>query len=347
MEYKHGGDVYSNQGVMDLSSNVNPYKIPDSITKAIRNSISQLSNYPDSRCRELREKLGSRYEVPSDHVICGNGAADLIYSLVYAKKPKKALLLAPCFSEYEAALKNLDTEIVRYDLKEDLGFQLDAGILNCLTSEIDLFFLCTPNNPTGRIVEKYLQNAILEKCRKNQILLILDECFLDFSDKWKEASAVGYIEENPYLFILKSFTKMYGLAGLRLGYGISSNRTLLEQIESAGQPWPVSIPAQHAGIAALEEEKFAEETREKTAVEREWLLQKMNPYVKKVYASDVNFILFQAEEHLKESLLKKKILIRDCSDYYGLSSGYYRVAVKDRKTNQKFLEALKKRKMEK
>lgn len=344
MEYQHGGDVYSNQGVLDLSSNINPYKIPASISKAIKNGVSLLPNYPDSQCRKLKHALEKKYGIWEYNFICGNGAADLIFSLVYAVKPKRALLLAPCFSEYEQALQNMDTKILRYYMKEKTGFALDSGILNYLTSEIDLFFLCSPNNPTGRQVEPDLRDAILEKCNKNNILIVMDECFLDFCKDMKQSSSIGYIDKYPNLFVLKSFTKMYGLAGLRLGYGICSDQNLLEKIEASRQPWSVSILAQCAGIAALKEHAFIEETVEKLSAERKWLMEHLEPYVKKIYPSEANFILFEAEENLKEKMLKKHILIRDCSNYQGLSKGFYRIAVKDHKSNHKFVSAMKSRK---
>ena len=146
--------------------------------------------------------------------------------------------------------------------------------------------------------------------------------------------------EYQNLFLLKAFTKRYAMAGIRLGYGLCSNLAVLEKMQEAVQPWNVSIPAQAAGVAALEEEEYVDEARQIIGAEREFLRDGLRQLGFSVYDSRANYIFFRGPSGLVEHALKKQVLIRDCSNYRGLSEGYYRVAVRTHEENIKLLEAL-------
>ena len=178
--HHHGGDIYSHGQVVDFSANINYRGMPDAVRKAARAGVEESIHYPDPVCRRLREAIARREQVEKEQVICGNGAADLIFSLVLARKPKQALLCAPTFSEYEQALQTVDCRVLRYPLKECHGFSLQQDILEAITKDVDLVFLCNPNNPTGVTIQRELLWRILERCREKDTLLVVDECFLDF-----------------------------------------------------------------------------------------------------------------------------------------------------------------------
>jgi len=340
-QHIHGGDVYRHQNVIDFSANCNPLGPPNSVKEAIAKSVDMIQQYPDVQCAQLRQALEVYEGVPMEQIRCGNGAAEVIFTLVLAKKPKKALLPAPTFAEYEQALRSVDCEITYYRMEEKNEFRINEEILSQITGELDILFLCNPNNPTGLLCDTALLERILEACVKHTVLLVLDECFVDFLEQPEKYTMKAKIPGCNQLFILKAFTKRYAMAGIRLGYGISSNLSLLERMQQATQPWNVSIPAQAAGIAALQETQYVEEARTIIRQERGYLKNALEILGLHVYDSKANYIFFKGPENLKEKCLKENALIRDCSNYPGLASGYYRTAIRTHPENEILLRAIK------
>lgn len=339
--HKHGGDVYSHKKVIDFSANINYKGMPEGMKKALQQVIEECHHYPDTECTALRQGISEREQIPIEQVICGNGAADLIYTMVLAKKPKKALILAPTFYEYEQALHTVDCHIQKYYLQEINGFHIQRDFLECITPETDMVFVCNPNNPTGILTEQEFLEQVLHRCERCDALLVVDECFNDFLEKPEENSMKNYLPRTEHLFILKAFTKMYAMAGLRLGYGLCNDRALLHNMNRKRQPWSVSIPAQVAGIAAAKDVSFAVESRIEIKTEREYLKQELKNLGYIVLDSQANYIFFQGPRDLYETCLIKGYLIRDCSNYEGLTTGWYRIAVRGREENTKIIEALK------
>ncbi|MCI5493622.1 MAG: threonine-phosphate decarboxylase CobD [Lachnospiraceae bacterium] len=337
---EHGGDVYTHPDVIDFSANINPIEMPEAVMQAIRESLTGLMHYPDCECRALRTKLAEREHCPADAVICGNGAAELLYTLALALRPKHALLLSPCFAEYEDSLRVCDSELHFYELKKENRFRLQEDYLELLTEEIDVAYLCSPNNPTGQTIDRKLLAQIIRVCGQKHIFLVLDACFMEFLDPKEQPDLIQEIFQKKHIFILRSFTKMFGLAGIRLGYGICTDTDLLARMQYSRQPWPVSTPAQAAGIAACREEEFVIRSREYLKKERLYLEAELRPLVKTLYPSKANYLLFEAEEDLQEKLLSHGILIRDCSNYRGLGKGFFRVAVKSHADNERLIRAM-------
>lgn len=347
MDQLHGGNIYDDHlkertkghMLLDFSANINPLGMPKSVREAVVRSLGDAVHYPDPRCRKLRRRLALEYGLPEEDFLCGNGGADLIYRLAYALKPKRALLTAPTFGEYEEALKQTGTECRFYHMQEDLVIRED--ILEKMDESVDVLFLCNPNNPTGLLVEPDLLRSILKKAVACRTLLLLDECFLDFTGQ-EERSLVSDIEETEYLFILKSFTKMYAMPGIRLGYGISGNRTLLRRMEAAGQCWGVSVLASEAGIAALNEKAYKERSVGLIREERAYLKGELEAAGLQVFDGQADYLFFRAPGvcDLYERLLPLGILIRRCDNYRGLDRTCYRVAVKGHEDNERLVKAL-------
>lgn len=337
MEERHGGDVYRHPGVMDFSANINPLPTPASVLEAARDGLNRLNYYPDGSCLSLRNVLSDKLSCPVEDIICGNGAADLIYTIALACKPRRALLTVPGFTEYEAALRSVGTEIFYYPLQERQAFALTQEFFSAITAELDMIFLCSPNNPTGNIIKKRLLLEIADICEKKKILLVVDECFQDFLPNPLRYSLLPELGGRKHVILLKSFTKMFGLSGLRLGYAVTKNRELLGKMEKSRQPWPVSTPAQMAGLAALEQEEFVQHTRRYVGEEREFLSRGLRSLGWKVYEPSANYIFFRGKEGLWDKMLACGILIRDCSNYRSLGRGYYRIAVKRHEENEKLL----------
>jgi threonine-phosphate decarboxylase len=341
-DYVHGGDVYRHPQVLDFSANVNPLGTPRSVIEAAKKSMEAVFCYPDACQEKLRKALAVYEQVPQDWLICGNGAAELIFALVQAIKPKKALLAVPTFAEYEQALQSIGCEIVYEELDAKRQFRLGEEFLQKLTKDLNLIFLCNPNNPTGLLIDRDLLEKIREKCEENHIWLVIDECFLDFVLEPENHTLKKKLEESTGLFLLKAFTKRYAMAGLRLGYGICSNEQLLRKMEKQLQPWNVSTPAQEAGLAALKEEIYLEKARTLIFKEKEFLKENLEQLGFQVWDSSANYLFFYGEKFLYEKLLQEQVMIRDCGNYRGLSKGYYRIAIRTREENIRLLQAIRK-----
>ena len=345
--FLHGGDLegaaeksgFAPSDLLDFSANINPLGMPPGVREAIVESMDRALFYPDSFCRKLRKALAEHTGQKTEYILCGNGGADLIYRLVYALRPKKALVTAPAFAEYEEALVQTGTELLFHELGEA---PVTDSFLEKLSPELDLVFLCNPNNPTGLLTEKPLIQKLLDRSRELGVRVLLDECFLDFVPEEEEYSLADLLEEYPGLVILKSFTKLYAIPGLRLGYVLSSDTELLERMRRAGQPWAVSEAAQAAGIAALQAEGFREQTIRLVTEERAFLKKSLEDMGFHVLDGQANYLCFRAQgdKKLTERLLKEGILLRSCANYRGLGADYYRTAVRGRAENERLLAVL-------
>lgn len=342
----HGGDIYSERKVktlIDFSANINPFGLPSSVKESIVNNIDSYMNYPDPLCRELRQAISTHEDISSDSIICGNGAADIIFKIALALKPKKTLLIAPTFSEYEESISYIGGKVKYYNLKEDKYFNIEKDILDYITPDLDMMFICNPNNPTGIPVKSKEMIEIAKSCEKNNVILVVDECFIDFLKDEKKYSVSKHIDKYKNLIVLKAFTKMYAMAGIRLGYMLCSNKDILHKINEIGQPWSVSTVASKCGVAALNEVEYVKKSKEGIEVNREYLKRELKSLGFKVFNSKANFIFFKSEDKDIDSKLENYgVLIRSCKNYKNLSEGFFRIAVKSKNDNIYLIDCLKK-----
>ena len=343
----HGGDMEGfrmeyGREPLDFSANCNPLGIPAKVRSAICSAAEKADAYPDPLCRQLRSAIAEHESIDVENILCANGSADIIYRLAAAVKPKKALVTAPTFSEYEAALEASHCTIRYHMLDVQENFAVTPKILDDIDENLDMLFICNPNNPTGLTVDHDLLEDILNKCESCGALLIVDECFVGFLDEPDNHTLKERLSECSKLIILKAFTKLYGMAGVRLGYCLSSNTKLLEDIRNAGQPWAVSSLAQAAGIAALQQHDYVRQARRIVREEREYLLEGLSSLGVKYLSGEANYIFFYSEiTELAQRMRCKGILIRDCSNYEGLSEGCYRIAVRTHKDNEQLIQVLR------
>lgn len=341
----HGGDwagyleEYGSQP-LDFSANVSPLGVPCSVKKAIVSAAQSIDRYPDPLCRCLCRKLSAYEQVPECYILCGNGAADVIFRAVMARKPKKALITAPSFSEYEAALIACGCQVEYHFLHEENDFRLDDSFLQSIVPGIDMVFLCEPNNPTGISSPREFLLRVAEKCRDRGALFILDECFSDFLEEPRKHTLKNALTEFPNMVILKAFTKLYAMAGVRLGYALCADSKLVQRMREAGQPWAVSSLAQAAGEAALEETDYVRKVREVVAQERPWMIEQLINLGFRVVPGEANYLLFRCSVPLIQPLRQKGILLRSCSNYYGLDQTWYRTAVRTHEENIRLIQAL-------
>ena len=341
-ENPHGGDLYGRPVSLDFSANTNPLGTPPAVRQAVVEASRLLNQYPDPYCRALVAALADFEQAPAPYLLCGCGAAELIFSFCAAVKPRRALELAPTFSEYATALEAMGSAVDRYPLEAVNDFCLTDDFLSFLAAgQWDTLFLCNPNNPTGQTIPHPLLEAILDLCHKKGMRLFVDECFLDLTDGGRDLSLKPFLRDHPELFILKAFTKSYGMAGLRLGYCLSADSDLLRAMGRSVQPWNVSLPAQAAGVAALGEREFLRHTRAVIHEERAWLRDQLSALGLRVFPSQANYLLVKGPEGLCEKLLEKGILARSCANYHGLGPGYLRLAVKRHEENEALIAALR------
>lgn len=337
MEYKHGGDIYRNSAEYDFSVNINPLGMPLGSIQAAHEGIVLSGRYPDYMGEKLCGALAEYFALPQQTIILGNGAAELIYALCHALSVKVGLVIAPTFSEYARALTAAGSRVAYHMLCEKNAFALDEAVLDCIDQEIGLVFLCNPNNPTGKLTDRGLLGEIADRCEKKGVFLCIDESFLPFVPNHDAYTMTGSGElmSHDRLIVLRSFTKIYGMAGLRLGCALSGNSRLLGEMRRHMQPWNTSVPAQMAGYAALKDMEFAERTRELIAAERGYLVRELTRgLADKLYEGAANYILFRSGAGLYDRLLKQGIMIRRCGDFEGLSDVYYRIGVRSRSENQ-------------
>ena len=346
MPYDHGGDwagFYAAHGALplDFSANISPLGLPKGVRETVIRALDQADRYPDPLCRDLRKAIGNAWQVPPNWVLCGNGAGDLIERAVQAVRPRLALVTAPTFSEYPAALRRIGCAVREVFLHPEDQFRLTEEFLSEITPDVDMVFLCEPNNPTGVTTDPALLRQILDRCAVFGARLVVDECFNGLLPDPAAHTLVPYLK-NLSLLILNAFTKLYAMPGLRLGFALSADTALLEAMGRCGQPWPVSNIAQAGGVAALADEGYPDRLRA--------LLNKARPALRTGLAAlgataitgEANYLLFRHPDlTLADKLEEKGILLRRCAGYPGLGPNWYRAAVRREEENQRLLEAIR------
>lgn len=337
----HGGYAHllseiTGNRIIDFSANINPLTSKTKLKKIINSSIEKISYYPDPQYRTLIKKISDFWNIPQNCILLGNGSVELFYLITTLLKPKRTLINIPTFSEYEFAAKIPNSKIIFRSILENKNLKIPNKNLN-----VDLEFICNPNNPTGNLLpvkEYYLS-------RKNGILVV-DEAFMDFVIDEVKHTLINDAVKNKNLIVVRTFTKIYSIPGLRLGYLIA-HKDIITKLKRKTAPWNINILAQIIAEKMLEEKLFILNTKKYFCKEREYLynvLSKINSI--KAYQSVANFILLKIinEKYtsidLKNKFLEKGILIRDCSNFRGLDNKHFRIAIKKRNENNLFLKLL-------
>jgi threonine-phosphate decarboxylase len=344
----HGGDVYhlartlglDLRELLDFSANINPLGFPPGIPGAVLEALPEIVHYPDRRCLALKEDLAAFHGLPPEEVLVGNGSTELIYLAARALRPKKALIVAPAFSEYEHALSAAGVPAAFHLTTEAQNFTLDQPPE---LQAADLVFLAHPASPSGALLGPDLLMEVAARIEAPGAYLLLDEAFIDFVE---EASFKTNLAQFPRVLILRSFTKFFAIPGMRLGY-LLGGAGLIERLAAVQEPWSVNTLAQAMGRACLRDIDYMERTRVLVRRERQRLLEGLaalpglHPF-----DSTVNYLLVKINRpdftaaSLQKALLAQRIVIRDASNFRGLDERFIRVAVRSREENQRLLEAL-------
>ena len=353
----HGGEVWevanetglNVKDLVDFSSSINPLGPSPRAIEAMKNSFEQLHLYPDSNSTALREAIACHFRgINKNNVVVGNGSTELIYlfAQVFLKKGDIAVVPAPTFGEYANATARSGSKLKQ--VKMSRAFQVEPGVFKREMQGAKVVFLCNPNNPTSMLIPHKTVVGILEEAREDDVVVFLDEDFIEFVDNDNQNSFVNTIDKYPNLFVLRTFTKFYGLTGLRVGYGIADEETI-EVFSRVKMPWNVNSLAQAAAIAALADKEHSRKTMEVVRSERKFLSEELSR-VKgfKVFPADSNFIFLDVRAsgctaaQLREKMVQQGILVRDCKSFAGLDAYYVRVAVRTRQENERLLDAFRK-----
>jgi threonine-phosphate decarboxylase len=354
---RHGAEVhgaaqesgYNIREILDFSSSVNPLGPSKKALDAIQGAFAEIIAYPDTNSTALRQTIAGHFSgVTKDNIVVGNGSTELMYLFAetFLKRGEKALMAAPTFGEYERAVRKTG-ESVKF-MRLDKSFQIDAEAFKRELAGCKLIFLCNPNNPTSKLIPKDSLIKIIDSALSQDILVFLDEDFLEFVDDEKNYTMIPQISKYPNLFVLRSFTKIFGLTGLRVGYGITSQE-IAEVLHCAKIPWNVNCLAQAAATATIKDEAHLHLTLDLIKKEKAWLQTELSNIKAFSFSPpDANFFFIDIEKTgltanaLKHRMLKQGLLIRDCSNFVGLNEFYIRVAVKTHDENVRLIEAFKK-----
>jgi len=355
MEHKHGGDIYgvsedygiNRQSILDFSANINPLGLPDTIVEIIEKGIRDIVNYPDPECRELKAAISGYLNVPEERIVVGNGASEIIFLLFEVLKPRKVLIPAPTFAEYERAAMKAGASVEFFRLLEEEGFKLQADRLaEAMDKDVDLVVLCNPNNPTSTLTSRDELLKLVEKAGKRGVNVIIDEAFIELTVGGNENSMARYLKDYENLFIIRAFTKLFAVPGLRLGYGAGS-RGFVKKMWSEKTPWSVNSFACAAGKLLTDEKDYLKKTSEWLKEEKSRFYNELCKFRSlKVFEPQTNFILLRLVNTgldaatLKEKMIRKGILIRDAGNFKFLGPEFFRVAIKDRESNNRFIETL-------
>lgn len=339
----HGGNIITQSKkynieidkIIDFSANVNPLGFPHNLTELIIKNIKFITNYPDIEASELKKALSDYINVETKNIIVANGSCELIYLMSRLFSYERILIPSPTFTEYERAFKNR-VRLVNL-INDDFSLSMDKVIDNIKDTQI--VFLCNPNNPTGGLWQK---EDILKLTK--QTMVIVDEAFMDFVEN-KESVAKEAVTINN-LFVIRSLTKFFAMPGLRVGYGIGTQKTI-ETLSALQPPWSVNSIAQIVATHVVKDKDIIKETIKLIKEERTFLFNSLNQinYLKP-YHSVANFILIKLKELnstiLTDNLGKQGILIRDCSDFTFLDDSFIRIAIRTRAENSKLIIELNK-----
>lgn len=325
--------------VYKLASNENPLGPPESAVEAIRTAAGKVSLYPDANAYDLRMALAKKHGVKPEEIVFGDGSNELLklLSLVFLEPGDEIVIPQPSFGEYVRTATLCGAKAKAIPLNEDYVIDLPS-MVGAIGSKTKMVYICNPNNPTGTVVDKRLLKQMMH--RMSDQIVILDEAYFEFVQDAYSPDGVAFFKEFPNVVALRTFSKAFGLAGLRVGYGIC-HADIAGAINKAREPFNVNTMAQVAALAALNDQEYLKKSVEYNAMEREFLYTELKKRGFQVVPSEANFLLLDVVRDAREvfrELLKKGIIVRS-AEIFGYPTKI-RLSVGLRKENEAFLQAL-------
>lgn len=351
---EHGGNIkrlakaagYSVVDCLDFSANINPLGLPAKLWSSLLSSLDQVVAYPDVTYAESHQILADYHACQPHQVLLANGAVELFYDLARFFQAKQVLTLSPTFMEYEKAFTQEGAVVYHHPLLAPTYTWCLADLLPSLAplTAGDVVVICNPNNPTGSLVDNQVLRQLADLLAERDIYLIVDEAFTDFLPDEENYSMIPYLKAYPNLVVVRSLTKFYALAGLRLGYALSAHPTCLCSLAERRPPWSVNCFAEAALPVILEDQAYQEKTRQWLAIEQDFFYQellKLPDLLPLKPTANYIFLTYQGPLDLQQALWSRGILIRSCANYHQLGQAHYRLAIRKREDNQRLLQALK------
>lgn len=335
--------------IISFSANVNPLGISPAFRESLLQNIDQVMSYPEREYTALRTALSGYCHAPLAHILVGGGATELISRFIKCICPKKAMLLAPTYSEYEREINLAGGTLVPYYLLPDQEFQLDVpAFCETLRDSCDLLILCNPNNPTGTALHHGALRTILDCCRQHHIYVMIDETYVEFADDPEDITAIPFTKEYDNLFVLRGISKFFAAPGLRLGYAVTGSEHIRTLIQSTKNPWTINSLAAAAGAAMFSDEAYIRRTQQFIAAERKRLVSMLRRESNlHVYEPTANFILMKllkdglTSSDVFEHLIRDGFMLRDCSSFEGLDDRFIRFCFSTSENNDRLIQKLK------
>lgn len=355
--HQHGGDLDAIERkygipkaeIRDFSGNINPLGFPKTTENALAKNLSLISTYPDKNYLALRSAIAEYTGANTENIVVGNGSTELISAFIKTVNPKNSIIIGPAYSEYEREVTLCGGVFSYFELKESENFEINLSeLLESLTSEIDMLVACNPNNPTGSIITTKQLREILAHCQKNNISVMVDETYAEFSDNLDEICAIPLTDAFDNLFVIRGTSKFFAAPGIRLGYGVSANAAFKARLTTNQDPWSVNSLAAFVGEHIFADTAFHAQTQKLISDERRKAFHELSSWKNiKAYPSSANFILLKLltdktnAGELFEKLILKKMLIRDASSFAFLDDSFLRFCILSPEDNAELLQELK------
>lgn len=325
--------------VIKLASNENPFGCSPRIWESLQEEAAQTALYPEGSAPELREKLSSHLGVDPEKILFGNGADEVIQMIARAfmEPGVEAVLADRTFPRYQTQIVIEGGEPVEVPLKEGVH-DLDA-MAQAVTDRTRIVWICNPNNPSGTIITQEQLEAFLAKLPEH-VMVVMDEAYFEYVDDPAYPDTLSLLEQDPRLVVLRTFSKIYGLAAFRIGYCVASE-SIITELNKVREPFNANRIAQRAARAALEDQEFVDHCRKANQAGREQIQKQLEEWGLSSYPSQANFVLVDTgrpADEVFQCLLQKGVIVRS-----GEALGYpthLRVTVGDEKQNRRFLETL-------
>lgn len=352
MKNKHGANIFELsrkygfeiEDILDFSSNINPLGASKKAMEHLKNNLELISTYPDPEYFDLKSAISNYTNSNMEDIFLGSGTTELLKEYIQYINPENAMILSPCYSEYESELKKINSNIFHYALNEDLEFKIDVEdlISEIKVNKINLLIFANPNNPTGTI----LSRSEIEKILNNtDTFLLIDETYVEFTNT-DEFSSIPLTKKYSKLFVTRGVSKFFAAPGIRLGYAITSDENTKTHFNSNSMLWSINIFAELMGQVMFSDSEYLNTVFNFIKAERTYMTDELSKLQNlKVYSSQGNFVLCKilndiTAHELREHLLKKAIVIRDCSNFVGLTKNHFRFCILKEEDNKKLVSEI-------
>lgn len=354
----HGSDIEAasvfynipQDQIICYSSNVNPLGLSATLKQKMADNLDLFSSYPDRNYTNLKSALAKYNQANSEYFLVGNGSTEMISVLIKTRRPKKALIIAPTYSEYERELSLIGCSLNEYILNEEKDFKLDLNDFeHTLESQgYELVILCNPNNPTSSALTVKELKELLHLCQRNNCFLMIDETYIEFTEDIHNFTAMSLLDEFDNFIVLRGVSKFFAAPGMRFGYAATSNQELHQAFTRLQNPWSLNSLAAYAGEVMFFDTEYIQKTKNFIISEKNRMLDALSRIpTLKVYPAYANFILVKilnptfTSHDIFDQLMKKGLMVRDCSSFGSLNGEYFRFCIMHQEENSILIESIK------